>query len=100
MSELSNFRKNFETALEIGREIDPASWSLNKCSEDLGMSIAYLSRVKTGRPPTEGAAPVTPGIERAERIASYFGFFLREMLLPPVEFRRLAKEKMNRKALT
>lgn len=86
MSEVTNFRKNFKVALEYdGR-------SLNELHKDLGMSIAHLSRIRSGVK-MENDKPITPTLLVCERIANSLGFRVRELLLPPSEFAKLAKAR-------
>lgn len=87
MTELANFRTNLSTALEADER------SLHQLHRDTGIGLAFLSRIKTGTTATGYGKPTNPSLETCERIASSLGYFVRELLLPPQEFRRLVKAR-------
>lgn len=79
-SEITNFRSNFAVALEHdGR-------TLTTFAEDTGMSVAYLSRVRSGVTSTGYGKPIIPSLQNCEKIATALGHSVRDMLLPPTQF--------------
>jgi transcriptional regulator with XRE-family HTH domain len=85
MSALRNFRVNFTRALEAdGR-------SLTQFSKDMGMSIAHVSRIRSGSEFTPNKKAVNPRIAFLDEVASALGLQLYEMLMPCSTFLKILK---------
>lgn len=84
---VANFRVNFRDALACdGR-------SLSAFARDIKTSVSYLSRIRSGSQYTDTGAPIVPGLDTCERIASGLGYHIIDMLRSVPEFRALLKAK-------
>lgn len=76
MSAIRNFRTNFTRALEAdGR-------SMTQLSKDMGVSLAHLSRIRSGSEFTPNGKAVDPRVGFMDEVASALGMQLYELMMP------------------